>query len=230
MPVPTSSPDPQAWEQVQKKTFTKWVNTKLQTRQLHIEDLTADLCDGVQLIHLLEVIGDESLGRYYKAPKMRIQKMENCNNALAFIKKRGVNLTNIGAEDIVDGSDKLILGMIWTVILRFTIADISQEGLNAKEGLLLWCQRKTSPYAPDVNVRDFSSSWNDGLAFCALIHRHRPDLLEFSDLDKSDKHTNASLAFDVAERSLGIPVRIQFKNDRFDVVSMLTSFCHIETP
>jgi len=73
---------------------------------------------------------------------MRIQKAENVNKALEFINSRGVKLTNIGPEgkthllpayyvlirasltDIIDGNLKLILGMIWTLILRFTIADI----------------------------------------------------------------------------------------------------------
>jgi hypothetical protein len=115
----------------------------------------------------IEIIGDEVLGKYNKAPKLRIQKVENMNMALNFIKRRGVNLTNIGAEDVVDGNEKLVLGMIWTIILRFTIADISEEGLFAKEGLLLWCQRKTAPYQPNVHIKDFTFSWQDGLPLYA---------------------------------------------------------------
>ena len=71
---------------------------------------------------------------------MRVQKAENVNKALEFINSRGIKLTNIGPEgqlsfrislsigwllvDIIDGNLKLILGMIWMLILRFTIADI----------------------------------------------------------------------------------------------------------
>ncbi|RKP23806.1 calponin homology domain-containing protein [Syncephalis pseudoplumigaleata] len=151
-----------------------------------------------------EIIGDTTFPRYNKNPRILIQQVENVNKALEFIKYRGINLTNIGAEDITGGNTKLILGLIWTIILRFTIAEISEEGLTAKEGLLLWCQRKTAKY-DDVNVRDFTFSWTDGLAFCALIHCHRPDLLDYHALNKSDRHANTALAFEVAEAQLGIP-------------------------
>jgi spectrin beta len=60
-------------------------------------------------------------------------------------------LESIGAEDIVAGTPNLVLGLIWTIILRFQIQDIefevedeSKEKRSAKEALLLWCQRKTA--------------------------------------------------------------------------------------
>ncbi|KAK4211935.1 hypothetical protein QBC37DRAFT_203452 [Rhypophila decipiens] len=194
----------QRWITVQQKTFTKWLNTKLEIRDLEVKDLVKDLSDGVILIHLLECLSSESLGRYAAKPKLRVQRFENANLALNFIKSRGIQMTNIGAEDVVDGNRKIILGLIWTLILRFTINDINEEGMTAKEGLLLWCQRKTACY-DEVDVRDFSQSWNDGLAFCALLDIHRPDLIDYDALDKSDHRGNMQMAFDIAHKEIGIP-------------------------
>ncbi|GKT88430.1 alpha-actinin, sarcomeric [Colletotrichum tofieldiae] len=194
----------QKWITVQQKTFTKWMNTKLEARQLEVKDLVADLSDGVLLIHLLECLSNDTLGRYASKPKLRVQRFENANTALDFIKGRGIQMTNIGAEDVVDGNRKIILGLIWTLILRFTISDINEEGMTAKEGLLLWCQRKTACY-DEVEVRDFSGSWNDGLAFCALLDIHRPDLIDYDALDKSDHRGNMQMAFDIAHKEIGIP-------------------------
>ncbi|ELU38277.1 calponin-like domain-containing protein [Rhizoctonia solani AG-1 IA] len=106
------------------------LNTKLESHSYPpMTSLVRDLSDGVKLIQIMaqRTIGDVSLGRYNKTPRMRVQKAENVNKALEFITSRGVKLTNIGPEgdtDIIDGNVKLILGMIWTLILRFTIADI----------------------------------------------------------------------------------------------------------
>lgn len=169
-----------------------------------VKSLVTDLSDGIILVHLLEVLSNESLGRYASNPKLRVQKFENVNKSLEFIKSRGIQMTNIGAEDVVDGNRKIILGLIWTLILRFTISDISEEGMTAKEGLLLWCQRKTACYE-GIEVKDFSASWNDGLAFCALLDIHRPDLIDYDSLDKSDHRGNMQLAFDIAHKEIGIP-------------------------
>ncbi|KAL2753816.1 hypothetical protein ACRALDRAFT_2029563 [Sodiomyces alcalophilus JCM 7366] len=186
-------------------------NRPLEARSLEIKDLVTDLSDGVILIHLLECLSHESLGRYASKPKLRVQRFENANLALDFIKSRGIQMTNIGAEDVVDGNRKIILGLIWTLILRFTISDINEEGMTAKEGLLLWCQRKTACY-DEVDVRDFSASWNDGLAFCALLDIHRPDLIDYDALDKSDHRGNMQMAFDIAHREIGIPMLLDVED------------------
>lgn len=198
------APLEQQWVIVQQKTFTKWLNSKISTRGLVIADLCTDLSDGVLLIHLLEILSQESLGKYAAKPKLRVQKFENVNKALDFVRGRHIQMVNMGAEDIVDGNRKIILGLIWTLILRFTISDISDQGLSAKEGLLLWCQRKTACY-DEVDVRDFSSSWSDGLAFCALLDIHRPDLIDYDALDKSNHRGNMKLAFELAAQEIGIP-------------------------
>lgn len=171
---------------------------------MHVDDLVRDVSDGTVLIHLLEILSQESLGRYAAKPKLRVQRFENANIALDYIKGRKIQLTNIGAEDIVDGNRKIILGLIWTLILRFTINDINDQGLSAREGLLLWCQRKTACYS-EVQVTDFSGSWNNGLAFCALLDIHRPDLMDYDSLDKTDHRGNMQLAFDIASKEIGIP-------------------------
>ncbi|KAG5363537.1 Alpha-actinin-like protein 1 [Yarrowia sp. B02] len=193
------------WIATQHKAFLRWANTYFEANSIAtMGSLERDFCDGVRLCQLIEIIGKESLGRYSSSPRMRFQMIENVNCALAFIRHRGVQLHNIGAEDICDGNLKLILGLLWILILRFTIEDISEEGLSAKEGLLLWCQRKTAGYK-GVAVKDFSGSWSDGLAFCALLDKHRPDLIDFSQLDPTQHRQNMELAISIATEQIGIP-------------------------
>ncbi|KAJ6654199.1 hypothetical protein lerEdw1_007296 [Lerista edwardsae] len=164
------------------QTFTAWCNSHLRKAGTQIENIEEDFRNGLKLMLLLEVISGERLPKPDKG-KMRFHKIANVNKALDFIASKGVKLVSIGAEEIVDGNLKMTLGMIWTIILRFAIQDISVEETSAKEGLLLWCQRKTAPYR-NVNVQNFHISWKDGLALCALIHRHRPDLIDYAKLRK----------------------------------------------
>ncbi|GAB6024874.1 hypothetical protein CHUAL_009988 [Chamberlinius hualienensis] len=192
-----------AWEKQQRKTFTAWCNSHLRKANTQIDNIEEDFRNGLKLMLLLEVISGETLGKPDRG-KMRFHKIANVNKALDFIASKGVKLVSIGAEEIVDGNVKMTLGMIWTIILRFAIQDISVEEMTAKEGLLLWCQRKTAPYK-NVNVQNFHLSFKDGLAFCALIHRHRPDLIDYSKLSKDNPLENLNTAFDVAEKYLDIP-------------------------
>nr|AAK64510.1 actinin alpha 2 [Mus musculus] len=192
-----------AWEKQQRKTFTAWCNSHLRKAGTQIENIEEDFRNGLKLMLLLEVISGERLPKPDRG-KMRFHKIANVNKALDYIASKGVKLVSIGAEEIVDGNVKMTLGMIWTIILRFAIQDISVEETSAKERLLLWCQRKTAPYR-NVNIQNFHTSWKDGLGLCALIHRHRPDLIDYSKLNKDDPIGNINLAMEIAEKHLDIP-------------------------
>uniref|UniRef100_A0A2I3RAN4 Spectrin beta chain n=1 Tax=Pan troglodytes TaxID=9598 RepID=A0A2I3RAN4_PANTR len=195
-------------EAVQKKTFTKWVNSHLARVTCRVGDLYSDLRDGRNLLRLLEVLSGEILPKPTKG-RMRIHCLENVDKALQFLKEQKVHLENMGSHDIVDGNHRLTLGLVWTIILRFQIQDISvetednKEKKSAKDALLLWCQMKTAGY-PNVNVHNFTTSWRDGLAFNAIVHKHRPDLLDFESLKKCNAHYNLQNAFNLAEKELGL--------------------------
>ncbi|XP_072320607.1 F-actin-monooxygenase MICAL2 isoform X2 [Eucyclogobius newberryi] len=69
--------------------------------------------------------------------------------------------------------------------------------------LLTWCQRQTEGYR-GVDITDLSSSWLSGTAFCALIHRFKPQLVDFDSLNEEDQEAKLQLAFDISEREFGI--------------------------
>uniref|UniRef100_A0A4W6C6W1 F-actin monooxygenase n=1 Tax=Lates calcarifer TaxID=8187 RepID=A0A4W6C6W1_LATCA len=77
------------------------------------------------------------------------------------------------------------------------------ESFSQSNQLLTWCQKQTHGYY-GVTVNDLTTSWKSGLALCALIHRYRPDLIDFESLDESSVEENTRLGFDVAEREFGI--------------------------
>ncbi|KAM7177709.1 F-actin-monooxygenase MICAL3 isoform 4-T4 [Macrochelys suwanniensis] len=104
------------------------------------------------------------------------------------------------------------------------------ESVARSSKLLGWCQRQTDGYA-GVNVTDLTMSWKSGLALCAIIHRYRPDLIDFDSLDERNVEKNNQLAFDIAEKEFGISPIMTGKDmasvgepDKLSMVMYLTQF------
>ncbi|XP_071448237.1 cytospin-A [Hetaerina americana] len=115
------------------------------------------------------------------------------------------------------------------------LSALVRNGGSRRNALLKWCQNKTVGYR-NIDITNFSSSWNDGLAFCALLHTYLADRIPYDSLTPSEKRKNFSLAFSAAE-SVGIPTSLNINEmiqlerpDWQQVMSYVTSiYKHFET-
>ncbi|KAJ8711180.1 hypothetical protein PYW07_008422 [Mythimna separata] len=111
-----------------------------------------------------------------------------------------------------------------------------KNGGSKRNALLKWCQQKTMGYN-NIDITNFSSSWNDGMAICALLHSYLGDArIAYASLSPHDKRTNFSVAFAAAE-SVGIPTTLNIQDmiqqerpDWQQVMAYVTSiYKHFET-
>ncbi|KRX18887.1 Plectin [Trichinella nelsoni] len=104
---------------IQKKAFTVWMNRLLESRSKKVNDLFVDLKDGILLLNVLELL----TGKQLKPDQglLRIHHVQNVSKVLNFLIEENVKLVNMRPEHIVDGNEKLILGLVWVIILHFQL-------------------------------------------------------------------------------------------------------------
>uniref|UniRef100_A0A8C7HZ85 Utrophin n=1 Tax=Oncorhynchus kisutch TaxID=8019 RepID=A0A8C7HZ85_ONCKI len=174
-----------------------------QTGKMPIKDMFSDLQDGKKLLELLEGLTGNVLTK--ERGSTRVHALNNVNKVLHVLHQNNVDLVNIGGTDIVDGNHKLTLGLIWSIILHWQVKDIMKDIMsnlqqtNSEKILLSWVRQCTRSYQDHVNVLNFTTSWADGLAFNAILHRFSWDrVLSLSPVERLDH------AFTVAKDQLAI--------------------------
>ncbi|XP_073818017.1 filamin A protein cher isoform X16 [Musca autumnalis] len=220
------------WKKIQQNTFTRWANEHLKTIDRSISNLESDLSDGLRLIALIEVLSQKRMPKYNKRPTFRSQKLENVSVALKFLEDEGIKIVNIDSSDIVDCKLKLILGLIWTLILHYSISMPAWEGeddqqLNGsgptpKQRLLNWIHGKI----PDLPIKNFTNDWTSGKAVGALVDACAPGLCpDWEMWDPKDAVQNASEAMGLADDWLNVRQLIkpeELVNPNVDEQSMMT--------
>ncbi|XP_074554006.1 filamin-C-like isoform X12 [Halichoeres trimaculatus] len=199
------------WKKIQQNTFTRWCNEHLKCLNKRINDLQKDLSDGLKLIGLLEVLSQKKMYRkYHSRPNFRQMKLENVSVALEFLEREHIKLVSIDSKAIVDGNLKLILGLIWTLILHYSISmpmwededDEDAKKLTPKQRLLGWIQNKV----PQLPITNFHRDWRDGKALGALVDNCAPGLCpDWETWDPSQPVENAREAMQQADDWLGVP-------------------------
>jgi len=178
------------------------------SKHIKVDDIVEALQkDPTILLHLVEVLTEKPYtGKPIKLGKMRVQLVAAANEVLNFIYASGVQMKiKTSAEDLVDGDEKNVLALVFSILLKFMKIGDDEDGpqLSAKDALLMWVQNKTSGYE-GVSVTNFTTSFHSGLALCALIHKFRPQLVDFAALKKEDKLGNIKIAMDAAEKYFGL--------------------------
>lgn len=200
--------------QDEKKEVIGWINHHLSIGGYSdslINDLIQDMTDGITLIKLLHSITGDSLRHHYSTPLTRLQKLENVQICLRYLKQKGMSIAGINPEDIVRGNLKVILALCHSLrhqlegsSPKFNSHDINDAGKRTRPWksndaeLLMWVEeivhRRISDY----------SSLRDGHILCGLVNAVHKGAIQFNEQTMSSPINCLKLAFSSAENYMGI--------------------------
>lgn len=235
----------------QKKTFTQWINYVL--GEILVLDLFEDLKSGVVLGKLIKKLANDEKPLKLEKGNMRIHYIINVQNALNVIELHaGINLSqdfNIGAEDLVDGNQKITLGLVWILISNFQLIKAQTQAIspdsnssdsniqNAKYSLIQWVNNYLRRVNPMIKIEGLQGDlWRNGLGFLAILHSYDSELCPeypeiYNNTINSNEHqrwvNNLEVAFELIERSkLGVPAMLDSVDlalkERVDERSLVT--------
>lgn len=127
---------------------------------------------------------------------------------------------SVDTNDFLKKREKIIMNVLWNVLRNLTIrglrnmlmgnaaaqaaADQDLRNANVRQTLLTWAGEAFKDL-PNVQITDFWKSFQDGIAFCAIVEHLAPGNIDVSKLRPENARENLELAFKTAEQQLGIP-------------------------
>ncbi|XP_052216594.1 filamin-A-like isoform X3 [Dreissena polymorpha] len=209
------------WIGIQETTFRNWCNEQLKVSGRKLGNLVTDLCDGVCLVALVEALQLRKIGKVYTKPTSKIQMLQNVSLALKAITDDNVKLVNVGGDDIVNGNTKIIFGLVWSLVQRYQISGKKSKA-PPKKLMTIWFRS----LLPDLDITNFTTDWNDGIALHALIDQIKPGVSpEWRKLRSEDRVENCRKAMLIAKEQLNVPRVISpedFANSALDELSSMT--------
>ncbi|XP_070070104.1 filamin-B isoform X2 [Drosophila takahashii] len=188
------------WVEIQANTFRNWVNEHLRETGMQVHDWATDFCDGTCLCALVENLQTRPLKpSWNRRPANQHHYLENATTALKSIEADHIKLVNIGNVDIVNGNIKLILGLIWSLIVRY---QIGRSKFPPRKLMLAWLQAAL----PDCRITNLTTDWNSGVNLAALLDYCQPGLFpHWRSLDPNQSVRNCTQTMDLAQREFGVP-------------------------
>ncbi|KAL4219915.1 hypothetical protein ACF0H5_020327 [Mactra antiquata] len=209
------------WIRIQETTFRNWCNEQLKVSGRSVENVMTDLCDGVCLAALVEALQFRKIGRIYTKPTSKIQMLQNVSLALKAITDDNVKLVNVGGDDIVNGNAKIILGLVWSLVQRYQISGKKTRAPPKKLMTIFF-----RSVIPELDITNFTSDWNDGVALHALIDNLKPGTSpNWNKLNRNDRVENCRRAMVLAKEQLNVPRVISpedFASPALDELSSMT--------
>lgn len=244
---------PDEWIPLQNKVFTRWVSSHINSfDKKGINDITKDLSNGVALIELAENLTHKKAPNHWaQHPNFKVEEVTNCDIAIDMFQKDGVQIVGISGKDINDNNQKLILGLIWSLIYHYSIGqsinnsihyevDTSDDRKDNNEVMevkhsaimdkaikeanrmaLLSWAEKRIRNYP--NIKDFVPY---ELIICALLDSYFPEKVKYENLKPENHLDNLKLAISIM-KDLNIPVYVypedlSKNNNKVDMKTLLT--------
>ena len=181
----------------------RWMNQRLVEageQAVPVKTMVEDLADGVVICQLLECLTGEHIKGIDHNPRSTLAKGANLNILWKWMRGQDIELGGITPLSIQQGNnERSVLALMWRFIQKYDLVEGDGGLVNT---LLEWVKPRTDPHKV---VNNFTSHWQDGVAFLALVESIAPGSVDMAAVDPNQNKQNLQKAFDLIEEKLFVP-------------------------